>query len=239
MPIYETERHPYIQAGENIIANKMIIGTFPIYSLTNPRTPRKNQFQEERNDISFFYGSRSNYFWSWYELYIDHRVNIYQPASILASLQEKQIAISDVISQCTRKDDSFKDSDLKEKQWNIGLAAIIEDRIEKIVCTSKADTGAMGWLRDRILLPAGFTLEREQSFQLHQCILRLIPQSNLDVKLVAQVLRKGDKLVEILSLPSPGSPSRRLVDFGCRKGIQTTKEYLDLYLTNSFNWFTR
>lgn len=237
MPVTEQETHPYLQLGENISADKMIIGTFPIYSLTAPRNPRKDQLQQQRNDLSFFYGSRSNYFWSWYQQYIDNQVNIQLPTSIIASLQQQRIAISDVISQCSRNDESFNDSDLKEKQWNTGLAAIIEERIEKVICTSKSSAGAMGWLRDNILLPAGFTVDHAQTAALHQQMLNAIPQSNLNVISVAQVLIKANRTVSIVALPSPGSPSRRLQDFGYRKNIHTTAAYLDQYLTQCFNWF--
>ncbi len=33
MPIDELERHPYLNIGESISAKRMIVGTFPIYSL--------------------------------------------------------------------------------------------------------------------------------------------------------------------------------------------------------------
>lgn len=54
MPIDEIEYHPYLQVGEAIQISRMIVGTFPIYSLTNPRKERKNQLQDQRNDLSFF-----------------------------------------------------------------------------------------------------------------------------------------------------------------------------------------
>jgi hypothetical protein len=239
MPFNEIESHPFLQVGESISANKMVVGTFPIYSLTNPRNPRKSHLQQQRNDISFFYGSRSNYFWSWYKQYIDNQVNIQQPTSIIASLQQQQIAISDVIRQCTRKDESFNDSDLKQIQWNTHLATIIEERIDKIICTSKSSAGAMGWLRDKILIPSGFIVNQAQTNALHQQLLNAIPQSNTNIIPVTQVLTKANRRVNIVALPSPGSPSRRIVDFGYRKNIHTTTTYLDQYLTQSFNWFTQ
>jgi hypothetical protein len=64
MPINEIEYHPYLQIGEAIPASRMIVGTFPVYSLTNLRTPRKNYLQHQRGDISFFYGSQANCFWN-------------------------------------------------------------------------------------------------------------------------------------------------------------------------------
>jgi hypothetical protein len=237
MPCNERETHPFLQIGENIPGSKMIIGTFPIYALTNPRTPRKDQLQLERNDISFFYGSRSNWFWDWYRQYIDPQINIHQPATIIASMQQHQIGISDVVRQCFRREESFNDNDLRDKHWNNALANTIEGNILKIICTSKSDSGAMGWLRDKILLPAGFTIIQAESIHLHQQILGVIPQSNMQLIPVAQVLVKGIKRVSIVALPSPGSPQRRLADFGYVTSTHTTTNYLHAYLSQTFNWF--
>lgn len=237
MPINETEIHPFLQIGEAIPASRMIVGTFPIYSLTNPRTQRKSSLQQDRNDISFFYGSRSNYFWSWYQQYIDADVNIQNPESIITSLTNKGIAISDVIQECLRIKESFEDNKLQQKQWNMQLSKVIESSIDKIICTSKSDSGAMGWLRDKILIPSGFSVNQIASIDLHHEILDNIPDSNHNIKLIAVVLQKGDRRVEIVSLPSPGSPQRRLIDFGYVKTNQTTENYLSNYLLITFNWF--
>ncbi len=239
MPIDELEEHPYFQTGEAIPARRMIVGTFPIYSLTNPRTPRKNQLQQDRGDISFFYGSQANVFWSWYQQFVDATVNIHNAQSILASLQTNEIAISDVIKVCSRVDESFEDQDLRMRkgEWNRSLSVKINSSIDKIICTSKASSGAMGWLRDKILMPAGFVVDQNQTTQLHNQILNAIPGSNTQVIPIAQVLRRGEKKVSIVALPSPGSPERRLVDFGYVKNVHTTATYLQSYLTQTFNWF--
>lgn len=237
MPINQIEQHPYLVLGEGIKGNRLIIGTFPIYSLTNPRTPRKNLLQLARRDMSFFYGSNANHFWEWYQQFIDPSVNILHPPSIVASLQANEIAISDVISQCSRIDISFEDSDLRKKKWNKPLAQIIEERIDKIICTSKSQSGAMGWLMDKILFPAGFAIDQVASASLHTNILSANPGSNLAVKNVAYVLKKGNKKVSIVTLPSPGSPYRRLVDFGYVARVHQTSTYLNDYLQESFKWF--
>lgn len=237
MPINEFESHPYLELGEAIRASRMIIGTFPIYSLTMPRTPHKIALQNQRGDTSFFYGSNANLFWSWYKEYIDATVNISDPQSIMSSLRNKKVAISDVIKGCTRIEESFKDNGLRQKVWNSALAGIIYHRIEKIVCTSKSDSGAMGWLRDKILLPAGFSVNAAATAQLHIDILAVIPDSNTNIKHIAQVLEKDDKTVHLVALPSPGSPERQLINFGYIKGVHTTTAYLKNYLTQTFQWF--
>ncbi len=237
MPVHEIEIHPFLQIGESITSNKIIIGTFPIYGLTNPRTHHKDQLRQERGDMSFFYGSRSNCFWSWYQQYIDNSVNIENPLTILASLEINKIAISDVIFQCSRINESFEDSQLRNIVWNYNLAALIEANIDKVICTSKSVNGAMGWLCNRILIPFGFILNKEESDQLHNVILNSIPNCNTQIKLVTQVLTKGGKKVSIVALPSPGSPYRRLSDFGRLTSIHDSVFYLDSYLQSSFNWF--
>lgn len=239
MPVSELENHPYIEIGEAIAARRMIIGTFPIYSLTNPRTPRKDQLRQERGDISFFYGSRANAFWSWYQRYVDATLDIRDPLSILSSLRRNEIAISDVIRQCERIGESFEDNDLRGKAWNVALGNQIYRSVDKIICTSKASSGAMGSLKDKVLIPSGFAVDQQESARLHQHILNGIPASNAQVIPIAQVLTRDEKTVSIVSLPSPGSPERRLIDFGYRNGVHITSTYLQAYLTEAFTWFLR
>lgn len=238
MPINELESHPFLQIGESIDSSKMIIGTFPIFSLTVPRIPRKLFLQAERGDISFFYGSRSNYFWSWYQKYIDENVDILDAQSLTSSLRNNGIAISDLILECNRIDESFFDNKLKNIKWNLKLAEIIQNKVKKIVCTSKSDSGALGWLRDKILIPSGFTLNQIESATLHKQILEEISQSNLNIKLIAQVLVKDSKKISIVALPSPGSPFRSLRHFGRVKNLHESETYLDAYLSSTFKWFT-
>lgn len=237
MPVNELEQHPFIHYGEAIPARRMVIGTFPIYSLTNPRTPRKNQLQQQRGDISFFYGSQANTFWKWYQQFVDPAANINSAPTILASLRVKEIAISDVIAQCSRIDESFEDNKLRSKDWNLPLGDVVYRSIDKIICTSKANDGALGWLKHKVLKQSGFTVDQAQSIHLHHSIMNSIPGSNAQVIPIASVLTRGQKSVSIVALPSPGSPERRLVDFGYVDGVHTTSTYLQSYLSQTFSWF--
>ncbi len=239
MPINELEQHPFLYLGETIHSHRMIVGTYPIYSLTLPRTERKVELQTQRGDVSFFYGSTSNLFWEWYQNYIDPAVNIENAEAILNSLQNKEIGISDVIKECCRVDESFEDNKLRKKVWNKNLADKIESSVHKIICTSKSSSGAMGWLCDKILRPQGFVPNEIESSNLHQQILGAIPNSNTQVKPIARVLSKKDSKVSIVALPSPGSPERRLSDFGRNAILHTTNYYLNAYLTECFNWFMK
>ena len=237
MPFSEVESHPFLRIGESIPAKRMIVGTFPVYSITRPGTTLKSQLRQQNNNIPFFYGSSANWFWTWYQQYVDNTINAKCNKSILVSLQVNGIAISDVISSCTRNEYSFEDSDLRKKKWNISLVNLIESDIDKIICTSKSDSGAMGWLRDRILVPHGFRLNQSSSLQLHKQILGQIPNSNQRVKPIAQVLIKNNREISLVAVPSPGSPYRRLTNFGYDKRVHNSTIYLDNFLTQVFNWF--
>jgi hypothetical protein len=237
MPINELEIHPFLEVGESIPGKKMIIGTFPIYALTNPRNPRKDKLMQQKKHLNFFYGSVANYFWQWYIQYIDSNVISLNRENITSSLYDEKIGISDVIIECKRTGESFNDSDLRNKRWNLNLAQIIEQRIESILVTSKSESGAMGWLIKNILLPSGFLIDSIQSLSLQKMILNQIPQSNPNIKPVAAVLVKEGRYVRIVSLPSPGSPKRQLVNFGYRRDVHSTDQYLNQYLTTAFEWF--
>src|SRR5664279_3437748 len=101
MPINQMEFHPYLKIGQAIPASRMIVGTFPIYSVTRPGMALKEQLRQINNDILFFYGSGANLFWLWYEQYIDPTIITGSNKSILKSLKNEKIAISDVIAKCS------------------------------------------------------------------------------------------------------------------------------------------
>lgn len=74
MPLNEIESHPYLnyliekhQGYDNIPwvrYTKMIIGSFPVYSITKTIYPlEENRFQAPEVEMPFFYGSQTNSFW--------------------------------------------------------------------------------------------------------------------------------------------------------------------------------
>lgn len=181
------EHHPFLQIGESITGSRMIVGTFPIRALTQDQELDTSELLTA-GILPFFYGSSSNYFWCWYQQFIDKQIEINDLASILASLLKKEIAISDVVSACERKNKGNNDSDLKDIVWNLPLSNIIESRIDRILVTSKSTSGAMGWLINYILIPQGFSLDNEASHFLHNQILSKIAESQTGVNLIAKVL---------------------------------------------------
>lgn len=233
----EREFHPYLERGEAIVGNRMIVGTFPVYSLTLPRTAEKDQVKLRNADVDIFYGSNRNHLRAWYKEYVDPEVNILDPNSIWNSWQSKGIAVSDVIKSAIRQNGA-NDDGLESKEWNNALAGIVHKRIDKIICTSKAQNGSLGWLIQHILIPHGFVLNPVASNQLQNKILEQIEGAHHNFSnSIAKVFTKGTKRVEIVALPSPGSPFRQLHQFGFDKKAHDNQAYLDEYLRRVFNWF--
>ncbi|MGM0944510.1 MAG: hypothetical protein ACQEW9_04945 [Bacteroidota bacterium] len=232
----EEEVHPFIHLGEAIPGNKMVVGTFPVYTLTSPETAHKLAVRHA-NDVHIFYGSHRSQFRSWYQTYVDPEVDIFDPDSLWNSWANNGIAISDVIISAFRNGGA-NDNGLAVTEWNLGLANIIEDRIDKIICTSKSQTGAMGRLIQHILEPHGFVHNPIESAELQNHILNQIPGAHQNFKnSIAKVLTLGSKRVEIIAIPSPGSPFRQLHNYGYGNGIQTNVVFLDQYLSTVFEWF--
>lgn len=232
----EEEFHPFIIQGQAILGNKMIIGTFPIYTLTSPETAHKAAVRIANGDVNIFYGSHRSQFRSWYQTYVDPAVDIFDPNSLWTSWANNGIAISDVIVSAFRNGGA-NDNGLTVTGWNLGLANIIADRINKIICTSKSQNGSMGWLIQHILIPHGFVLDPVASTQLHNNILEQIEGADPPRNSTAKVFRLGNKRVEIIAIPSPGSPFRQLRYYGYDKNIHTNTEYLNQYLSIVFEWF--
>lgn len=233
----EEEFHPFLDIGQGIPGSRMIVGTFPVYALTNPRTPEKEMLIQQHNMSNFFYGSHRSNLWNWYQTHVDGGIDPNDVELIISSLIQNGIAISDVISSAIRNNGA-NDNGLNVLQWNEGLANIIEDRIEKIICTSKSQNGAMGWLSSNVLIPNGFIYKHEESIILQNQILNQIVGAHQDFPvLIARVFKISDRLVQIIGLPSPGSPYRQLHQFGYNRDNDNNVEYLNQYLSTVFNWF--
>ncbi|WP_299095038.1 hypothetical protein [uncultured Winogradskyella sp.] len=133
MPVNELEIHPYLEDinYQDFKVNhfeNLIIGTFPVYSITDTLTPEE-EIQEHvlnENDafMSFFYGSKKNNFWSWFA----NAFNADNPLEQANSELRKQAAvellvankflITDVLYKTNRKNTSALDSDLWVKSQN-------------------------------------------------------------------------------------------------------------------------
>lgn len=125
------EKHPY---GEFIPKHPrlMIVGSFPIGKFTNPQ----RRCEIKSNEYDFFFGGEKNLFWKLLgEVF---NVSLNSSDNIKKFLQEKGIAIGDVIHSCRRKAGGGSDSNLYDIEWNKNLLKIIENnKIKKIYFTSK------------------------------------------------------------------------------------------------------
>src|SRR4051812_8244570 len=103
------EFHPRINVKNPILTNKKIIlGSFPTWTLTDSDdelvSTQKLSERAKNGDIPFFYGSATNKFWGWYQLYVDSKISVKNITEIEASLMRNSMGITDVIISCLRKD---------------------------------------------------------------------------------------------------------------------------------------
>ena len=253
MPIGEIEIHPYLHQGNIRGATKLILGSFPVYECTDQDNAIKQQNRLNEGTVRFFYGSNRNSLWSKYSLYVDNA--IIQPWNadlILNSLRDNQIAVSDTIKSCERyiyKTDkksglrilypfSSEDSALKNKTWNReGIQNLISGGVIKILCTSKA---VLNDLEKQIICHGRNPIGRKdnQSSQLFQSqfIHRVGGNNNLITNEIAKKFIVGNRQIFALAIPSPGSPQRKIHEFGCEN--QERLIYANNYFENAFNWLS-
>ena len=129
------EKHPWVRFPkvENK-AVKLILGSFP----PNKFTVRKENMTQ--CDMDFFYGSRDNYFW---QLFSDALGLKYKFPDDLNNLKdyltENKWVVSDIVLECTRKNDTAYDNDLRVSKWNESIIneIIKNNPIQTIYFTSK------------------------------------------------------------------------------------------------------
>jgi hypothetical protein len=253
MPIGEIETHPFLRLGQINGATKLILGSFPVYECTDQDSELKQQNRHNEGTVRFFYGSNRNSLWRKYSQYVDRNIiQPWNPDLIIGSLIENRIAISDTIKSCERyiyKIDkktkerilypfSSEDSALKNITWNREIIQIlISNGVTKILCTSK---GVLNDLEKQIICFRNDPLGRKDSqlssvFQA-QFIERVGGNNNNITKEVAKAFIIGNQEVFALAMPSPGSPQRKIREFGCEN--QDKLLYANNYFENAFNWLT-
>lgn len=239
------ESHPRINiTNSQLSEGKIILGSFPTWALTPPDKDKKETTEEKElqriknNDLNYFYGSSNNHFWNWYSEFVDTTISKENVESIQKSLIQNKIGITDVIFQCTRKNRSSLDKHLTDRIYNHSFFRYPEkeERI-KILCTSK------GVMND-MLLNKHFYKEHsnlkpdEIKSNIFQTEVLLRIQGNSDsIKnpFYKTIKCESGGIIECFAIPSPGSPFRRLGDFGM--GNQDLKKYLFAYLEEVFIWF--
>lgn len=232
------ENHPYLNQGIINNSKGLILGSFPVWQCTNPDSKEKTEKREKTGSHRFFYGSSQNLFWKLYSKYLSPLDNNYTKQNILDSLNKEKISISDLIVSASRyPHKSSLDNSLKQKTYNIdGICSLIKNGVCRILCTSK---GVLDDL-EKILLSSkklSTSVNKYKSDALNRLIIRSVHKKAKLDKRIAIVFDTDHGIIEAISIPSPGSPFRRLKDFGFRKEIsEGNKSYLDRYFKMSFKF---
>lgn len=229
------ETHPFLDLGNIPNATKLILGSFPVYSITMPDSEDKQRIRKSDGTVPFFYGSCKSSFWALYHLYIDNDLQIpITSEEALKSLLKNEISISDMILECERKGRSSLDSDLSKLVYNTEMMnEFLNSGVTKILCTSK---GVMEMFHDRVVIKSKTIIyqESESKKWQTQIISNLTGDESQIKKLICkQYLFKG-KTIRLISIPSPGSPQRQLKQFGFTGDDWRT--YADKYFEFSFKW---
>jgi hypothetical protein len=231
------ETHPFLKLGKIPNASRLILGSFPVYSITLPDNEEKQKIRKSDGTVQFYYGSCKSRFWSLYHLYIDSGLHIpITPEEALSSLFKNQIAISDIIIECERKGTSALDSDLLKRVYNIEMMnEYLNSGVTKILCTSK---GVLEMFHDQVVKKSKTIIYQESESRKwqYQIVTELKGDETQIKKLICkQYLFKG-KTIRLISIPSPGSPQRKLKQFGFAGS--SWREYADKYFEFTFNWLS-
>ena len=229
------ETHPFLEFGKVPNATKLILGSFPVYSITLPDSEDKQRIRKSDGTVQFFYGSCHSSFWGLYHLYIDNGLQIpIKPELAIQSLENNHISISDLISECKRNGKSALDKDLTKCVYNIEmLNEYLESGVTKILCTSK---GVMEMFHVHIVKKSKTIIYQESESKKWQS--QFISDINGDESQIKKLICKQytfkGKSIRLISIPSPGSPQRQLKQFGFKGDDWRT--YADKYFEFSFKW---
>jgi G:T/U-mismatch repair DNA glycosylase len=229
------ETHPFLEIEKVPNATKLILGSFPVYSITLPENEEKQKIRKSDGTVQFFYGSCRSSFWGLYHLYIDNGLEIpIIPKEAMSSLVKNQIAISDVISECERKGRSALDKDLTKRIYNIEMInEYLNSGVTKILCTSK---GVMEMFHDQVVKKSKTIIYQESESRKwqSQIISKLKGDESQIKKLICKRYLFKGKTIRLISIPSPGSPQRQLKQFGF--AVSDWRDYADKYFEFSFKW---
>jgi len=253
MPIGEVEKHPFLNQGKIKDANKMILGSFPVYECTDPENCCKQEKRKYEGSVKFFYGSNRSSLWTKYSEFIDNSITKpWNPECIIKSLETNKIAITDLIVSCERfKIDknkrtgeqiinqfSSEDSALHNEVLNYEtIIELINNGVTKILCTSK---GVLDKLDKKIIRKSKEKIASEirtETIHLQEKFIKEIGgDSKSIINPVCRVYEtKNKERLEVISIPSPGSPQRRIKDFGYNGDKKI--EYANTYFEKAFDWF--
>ena len=236
------EFHPRINISDPALKqSKIIVGSFPTWSLSDSFNKSISKEKEiariKNNEVPFFFGSSTNQFWNWYNKYVDNEVIKKDIKSIKNSLKTNEVGITDLIISCKRKGKSSLDKHLTKRNYNHSFFQPPEKgETIKILCTSKGVMNEMLLNKKffKIHPELQINLNKSQDFQ--NTIIRKTNGNSKFVKnpFCSLIETEFGGIIECVSIPSPGSPYRRLIDFGFDS--KDSKEFLDKYLKVVFDW---
>ncbi len=157
-----------------------------------------------------------------------------KPELAVQSLENNNISISDLISECKRNGKSALDKDLTKCVYNIEmLNEYLESGVTKILCTSK---GVMEMFHVHIVKKSKTIIYQESESKKWQS--QIISDINGDESQIKKLICKQytfkGKSIRLISIPSPGSPQRELKQYGFKGDDWRT--YADKYFEFSFKW---
>ncbi|THU41176.1 hypothetical protein FAM09_03420 [Niastella caeni] len=237
MPQNIREFHRFLEIGQAIPAQRLILGSFSVAHLTNYETGI-NPLKKNHSGLDFFYGSNKNQFWRWYQKYLDVTIEPANKDSILTSLEKNQIAISDLISSCERKEYSALDSSLSKITWNLpGIIPLLNTgQINTVLCTSK---WVMQNLEKIFLKTLTYKYNPNKSFQIQKDNFPFIKKDLFPQKPLITIYEGTKSSICLIALPTPGGGTyRRLDSYGYNSNLNNSSdEFIDLYLKASFKLF--
>ena len=240
------EYHPRINlSDERLIQSKIILGSFPTWSLSRSENETINQEKKvtriKNGDVSYFYGSTNNQFWIWYEKYIDPNVKHLDIKSVKFSLKKNKIGLTDVIYSCKRKEKSALDKHLTQRIYNHDFFVYPKQGEKlKILCTSKGVLNEMLLSNNFFKIHTSLEINIEKSVGFQNRFINKFNGNQNNIKKPCCVLIESETggVIECVSIPSPGSPYRRLIDFGFdSNNLNDSNLFLDNYLKVIFDWF--
>lgn len=235
MPINELEIHPYLNSinDENYETNyfeNLIIGTFPIYSITNTLNPdgtELTRFNDHNAFMRFYYGSKQNSFWKLFST----SLLTFNPTSLdqenrtnaaISLLIQNRFLITDIVFKTNRIDENSEDSELwvpsndnfvnENRSLNTDIIRILNRNIgiKYLYFTSTVLNGnsPFGWFRE--LLGDG-------------CLYRIIHE--VENRVISASITINEREYIAFFLPSPAGNGTRGLHFN-RKRTQIFVNYL-------------
>jgi len=232
------EYHPRISLlSPSIREPRIILGSFPTWALSSIDS-EKQRVLFSKGDFPYFYGSSINQFWNWYSRYVDSNLITKDINSIVESLERNSIGITDMILSCNRRGRSSLDKHLTNRKYNHDFFTYPKQgEVLKILCTSKGVMNEMLLTKNFLKKHPRIKVDNEASDILQNHFLREINCNTESIRNPIYRLLEVEAggIIECMATPSPGSPYRRLIDFG---GLDVEPEaFLANYLKLVFDWF--